>query len=627
MVKVTHLLKSGIIQKYLYGRSLNEIANETGISKTTAHNVIYDWKSRLESIDIEEIRRFTSEMGKSGITVQQCVQGFRTFQMLKEFGINDEFDGWINEENDIEYKNLDSKTIQNKDSQLNHIRSTDQTNQITKRLKENKNSDDKANQISYFIKTIYQNCNTHSIEPITVIKWIEDLFDCLSTSYTQSSLNRINNYQNQNIDYNNQEATQRNELDKKVSDEIPLISKISYFIEQKKKEIKHLENLKKSINQDLDQLDKRKESILSDLTKTIEKEKRAFSYLQWYNSLKQELHVKYHLAIEEKFGEFAKTINDFKDYDFDASTIINEYKEIESLRQERTFIQAVINSNAPVRSDLLNQIAQLQDQINYSKHTLNIYSELLKIGFGLKELKQLHGTVVEISLANEIKRHEAVYKFIKDIENQYDKKLGLETTINNLKSQKKKLEDEVPQYQWYLQLQGIVAPIIFHLNSNGVTNENIIYINQLVMAFKNTNFVDEVSNQQVQGKGIEEGEFSSVKKTNKSNLSNNEFWRLFIEKLKSLKNMHLEIVRQSTILNRLKTQINSLNGKKQEIEKLYLISINNLNFILTQTSHSIELTKQINQEIDKKIMMAPRYSPVFLNFIISKNKDEKEEDE
>ena len=321
-----------------------------------------------------------------------------------------------------------------------------------------------------------------------------------STSDTQSNVNRINNYQKQKIDYNNQEATQRNELDKKVSDEIPLISRISYFIEQKKKEIKHLENSKKSIYQDIDQLDKRKESILSDLTKTIEKEKRAFSYLQWYNSLKQELHVKYHLAIEEKFGEFAKTINDFKDYDFDASTIINEYKEIESLRQERTFIQAVINSNAPVRNDLLNQIAQLQDQINYSKHTLNIYSELLKIGFGLKELKQLHGTVVEISLANEIKRDEAVYKFIKDIENQYDKKLGLETTINNLKSQKKKLEDEVPQYQWYLQLQGIVAPIIFHLNSNGVTNENIIYINQLVMAFKNTNFVDEVSNQQVKEK-------------------------------------------------------------------------------------------------------------------------------
>ncbi len=433
------------------------------------------------------------------------------------------------------------------------------------------------------------------IPPSVVIRWIEDLFDCISILDTQSNLTRINNDQKQNKDYSNEEMTQSNELDKEVNDEIPLISRISHFIEQKKKEIKHLINSKKSIHQDTERLDKRKESILSDLTKTIEKEKIAFTYLQYYNSLKQELHDKYHLAIEEKYGEFAKVIKDFKDYDFDASIIINEYKEIKSLRQERDLIQTVINLNAPVRNELLNQIAQLQDKINYSTHTMNIYSELLKIGFGLKELKQLHGTIVELSLANKIKLHEAVSKFLKDIENQYDNKLGLETTINNLKSEKKKLEEEVPQYQWYLQLQGIVAPIIVHLNSNGVTNEDIISIYQLVIAFKNTSFVDEISNQQVGGEG-------GSKKIDKSNRSNNEYWKLFIEKLKSLKNINLEIVRQSTILSRLKTHINNLNGKKQEIEKLYVDSVSNLNYILTQTSYSIELTKQINQVYLKQLV-------------------------
>ncbi len=622
MVKVTHPLKSTIIQKSLYGRSLYEIANETGISKTTAYNVIYDWKSRLASIDIEEIRRFTSEMGKSGITVQQCVQGFRTFQMLKEFDINDEFDGWMHdEETHIEEENLDSKTMQNQDSLLDQIRSTDQTNQINKR------SNDRANQIFYFINTIYHNCKTHSIKPSMVIKWIEDLFDCLSTSDGQSSLNTINDYQNQNIDYNDQEASHRNDLDKIVSDEIPMISKISYFIEQKKKEIKHLDNSKKSINQDIDQLDKRKESILADLAKTIEKEKRAFSYLHWYNSLKQELQDQYHLAIEDKYADFAKAINDFKDYDFDASSIINEYKEIKSLRQERDHIQAVISFYSPVRNELQNQLAQLQNQINYIKHTINISSELSKIGFGLKELKQLYGTIMEISLANNIKPYGAVSKFLNDIESQYDEKMGLETTINNLKSEKKKLEDEVPQYQWYLQLQGIVAPLIVQLNNYGVTNEDIININQLVMFFKNTNFVDEVSNQQVQGEALGEGENGTIKKTYETNMSNKEFWNLFIEKLKSLKNINLEISLQSTNLSRLKTRIDNLNEKKQEFEKLYLNSVSNLNYIFAQTSHSIEIAKQINQEIDKKIMTAPRFSPIFLNLIIPKNKDEKKEDE
>ncbi len=626
MVKVTHPLKSAIIQKSLYGRSLNQIANETGISKTTAYNVIYDWKSRLASIDIEEIRRFTSEMGKSGITVQQCVQGFRTFQMLKEFDINDEFDGWMDEDAHIEEENLDSKTMQNQDSPLDHTMSTYQTNQINKRSKENKNSNYKVNQISYFINAIYQNCKTHSIEPSMVIKWIEDLFDCLSTSDGQSNLNSINDYQKQNIDYNNdQEASHRNDLDKIVSDEIPMISKISYFIEQKKKEIKHLENLKKSIYLDIEQQEKRKESILADLAKTIEKEKRAFSYLQWYSSLKQELQDQYHLAIEDKYADFAKAINDFKDYDFDASTIINEYKEIKSLRQERDHIQTAISFYSPVRNELQNHVAQLQDQINYLKHTINIYNELVKIGFGLKELKQLYGTIMELSLANNIKPDEAVSKFLNDIESQYDEKMGLETTINNLKSEKKKLEDEVPQYQWYLQLQSVVAPLIVQLNNYGVTNEDIININQLVMSFKNTNFVDELSNQQVCGEALGEGENGTIKKTYETNMSNKEFWNLFIEKLKSLKNINLEISLQSTILSRLKTQIDSLNGKKQEFKKLYMNSVSNLNYIFAQTSCTIELAKQINQEIDKKIMTAPRFSPVFLNFIVSKNEEKKED--
>jgi hypothetical protein len=232
---------------------------------------------------------------------------------------------------------------------------------------------------------------------------------------------------------------------------------------------------------------------------------------------------------------------------------------------------------------------------------------------------------MELSLANNIKPDEAVSKFLKDIENQYDKKMGLETTINNLKSEKKKIEDEVLQYQWYLQLQGVVAPIIIHLNNNGVTSEDIININQLVMAFKNTNFVDEISNQQVHGEELGAGENGIIKKIDKSNISNNEFWKLFIEKLKSLKNINLEISLQSTNLSRLKTQIDSLNGKKQEFEKLYLDSVSNLNYILSQTSNTIEIAKQINQEIDKKIMTAPRLSPFFLNFIVSKNEEKKED--
>ena len=40
--------------------------------------------------------------------------------MLKEFDINDEFDGWMDEDAHIEEENLGSKTMQNQDSPLDH---------------------------------------------------------------------------------------------------------------------------------------------------------------------------------------------------------------------------------------------------------------------------------------------------------------------------------------------------------------------------------------------------------------------------------------------------------------------------------------------------------------------------
>ena len=66
----------------------------------------------------------------------------------------------------------------------------------------------------------------------------------------------------------------------------------------------------------------------------------------------------------------------------------------------------------------------------------------------------------------------------------------------------------------------------------------------------------------------------------------------------------------------LEIQINKLNNKKQEIERFYLEGMSNLNRIQLQTSLSIEVTKQINEGINRKIMTAPRFSPIFLNLIV-----------
>lgn len=70
--KITSSLKSQVIQKYLHALSMNEIVRETPLSKGTVYSIIQDWRSNIGGTNIEEIRAFTSEVRKSGITIEVC---------------------------------------------------------------------------------------------------------------------------------------------------------------------------------------------------------------------------------------------------------------------------------------------------------------------------------------------------------------------------------------------------------------------------------------------------------------------------------------------------------------------------------------------------------------------------
>ncbi len=51
------------------------------------------------------------------------------------------------------------------------------------------------------------------------------------------------------------------------------------------------------------------------------------------------------------------------------------------------------------------------------------------MNLGLKEIKQLLNTILEITEANNISPDKAVSKFLKDMEEQYDNKLGFEAKV------------------------------------------------------------------------------------------------------------------------------------------------------------------------------------------------------
>ena len=80
------------------------------------------------------------------------------------------------------------------------------------------------------------------------------------------------------------------------------------------------------------------------------------SYFKWYENLKQELFYKHTLLIEQEFEAFANAVNDFKQYSFDVTKILTEYKHISSLRNEIELTQNQVDNNAATRDTLIKEI-------------------------------------------------------------------------------------------------------------------------------------------------------------------------------------------------------------------------------------------------------------------------------
>src|SRR5688572_28126190 len=181
MVIATPLIRSKVIEKHLYRYSLSQIAKEVGISKTTAYNIVQDWNSRISFLDVEDIRIFLSHLRKSGITIEQCVQGFRTIQNLKQLGVDDhESEEWVYEDEEVEDDERSGKespdTHYKKETSID-FKLPNPTNLAQKLPKENKNSLINTYQFSYFVEAIYNNCKYNKIKPSIIIRWIDDLFD------------------------------------------------------------------------------------------------------------------------------------------------------------------------------------------------------------------------------------------------------------------------------------------------------------------------------------------------------------------------------------------------------------------------------------------------------------------
>ena len=138
-------VEESIIQKYILGYSRDEIAKETGVAAGSVSNKVNEWQKRLNVPDIDDLRRIAVNMKKSGMTIKNCIKGFRFLQILKGLGITIE--------NDYIDSDLES--------------------------------------LAFFVNEIYKKCKDVGITPAVITAWVTDLISLLKITATYMKIVEI----------------------------------------------------------------------------------------------------------------------------------------------------------------------------------------------------------------------------------------------------------------------------------------------------------------------------------------------------------------------------------------------------------------------------------------------------
>jgi hypothetical protein len=206
-----------------------------------------------------------------------------------------------------------------------------------------------------------------------------------------------------------------------LSDSVP-ISKMPTYIEQMIVE-------KRNLAHGIDELRAKESDARRQVDDALKKAEVTLNDLGEYLNFKREL-GKHEISMDDTL-KFVEALNHIKQLGFHPAVVVREFHK----RQEVEIGKIVIDGLRIEIKKLEQERDYLIEQVGAHRQGISKYGELESMGFGLKKIKALLQTVREVAEANNILPDTAVDKFMKDVEEQYDDKLGFESTLENLRSQ------------------------------------------------------------------------------------------------------------------------------------------------------------------------------------------------
>src|ERR1041385_307285 len=216
----------------------------------------------------------------------------------------------------------------------------------------------------------------------------------------------------------------RDLLEFSTSGVIPFLQ-IPNFIKEKADEKEKLEQEIKNLELKIGMLTLEQSDRESLRDQALQDERMTATELKSYSDLRTELR-KAGIPIDE-ISKFANAVNGIRQYGYDVGKVISEFSESQSLKTRHKMLQDNVRLLQNESNYLGQKCSSLENTVNSHEKIISIFKDLDGMGFGLEELKLLWNTINEIAVANNIPLNEAQQKFFKNIEEQYDKKIGFES--------------------------------------------------------------------------------------------------------------------------------------------------------------------------------------------------------
>ena len=495
---ISSQVEESIIHNYILGHSRDEIAEETGIAPGSVSNKINQWKHRINAPDIEELRRIAVNMRNSEMTIKHCFKGFRLLQILKGLGI----------------------TIENEDI------------------------DSDLDSLVFFVNEIYKKSKKVGITPAVITAWIDDVLNFSSKNY---------GYLYEFSKNHNERLSNKNQINKK--NPLTFISVVSNFIEQKKRELEDLSEKRKEIEIEINQGELQKRELEEENKRLERKAQSILGFHNTFTNLSNILKKYCNIDLREDIEPFTKLFFDFMENGYDVTRIVAEYNKAVKLKIEIEKKEDQIKADQKQLTGLYNQIKTHESLLSIHKKNWDTYKGLEAMKFGIDELNQLWLTITEIASSRSISSEDAVAFFIKDVEDNYYDKLRFEDRVKEKRNELTQVNSQLFINRQMLAIQPFVGPLLVSLYQKGITEQEIIDMNQLFQnylleASKTDNNIDnnDESNTDVNnplGKGIG--------------------YQNFIEELKKYGGIKAAIKHQSHLLDEIKNKNSDLIEQKEAL--------------------------------------------------------------